>query len=83
MLFDKASSYYDRGAAHVLRQVHKFISDKNFMCKVFKGSFRDPEFWGGANFIPFTVEELKDIAAFDAQTRNSWTPPPPAKLTFF
>lgn len=53
------------------------------MCKVFEGSFEDPEFRVGANFIPFTEEELKDIALFDAQSGRSWTPPPPVKPTFF
>lgn len=52
------------------------------MCKVFEGSFGDPEFRGGADFIPFTVDELKDITAFEAQIETSWTPPL-TKLTFF
>lgn len=53
------------------------------MCKVFEASFGDPEFWGGTDFIPFIVEELNDIALFDAQSENTWTRPPPAKPTFF
>lgn len=53
------------------------------MCEVFERSFGDPEFWGGANFIPFTAEELKDIAQFDSHSWIEWTPPPPAKATFF
>lgn len=43
-LFAKAFVYYDRGAAHVLRQFHQLILDKRLMWKVFEGSFIDRQF---------------------------------------
>lgn len=66
--FYKVISYYDRGAAHILRQVHKLIPDKHFLCKIFEGKFGDPEFRGGANVVPFSTEELKDIDVIDSSS---------------
>lgn len=40
-LFAKAFVFYNWGAAHVLRQFHRFIPDKKLMWKVFEGSNMD------------------------------------------
>lgn len=82
-MYLKTFAFYDRGAAYVLRQFHHLIPDKKLMCKVFEGSFADKEFRGGANFMPYTEEELKEIDEVDARTGDTWVPPPSVHPNFF
>lgn len=82
-LFGKAFASYNRGAAHVLRQFHHLLPNKKLMCEVFEGSFTDRRFQNGADFIPFSEEELKEIAEVDAQSGEVWMPLAVVKPTFF
>lgn len=82
-LFAKAFVFYDRGAAHVLRQFHHLIPDKRLMWKVFEGSYTDRQFRSGADFIPYSEEELREIAKVDAQVGEVWTPPHAIHPTFY
>lgn len=56
-LFEKSNSF-DRSCAHILCQFHQYIPDKMLMCRAYKGSYMDPEFRSGCDFVPYTEGEL-------------------------
>lgn len=82
-LTDKAFVFYDRGSAHVLRQFHHLIPDKKQMWKVFEGTYSERQFRGGADFVPFSEEELKEITEADSKSGDTWAPPPAVHPNFF
>lgn len=53
------------------------------MWKVFEGAYTDKQFRDGADFVPYSTEELKEIADIDAKSREEWTPPPEVHPHFF
>lgn len=82
-LFDKAIPFYNYGATHILRQFHQFIPDKRLMCKAFESSFAEKEFRSGADFVPFSEEEMKEIQDVDVQSGEVWIHPPLVRPTHF
>lgn len=63
--YEKSKAFYDRGCAHLLRQIHQFIPDKALMCMVYESSYANRKFKNGCNLVPFTESELVEIVATD------------------
>lgn len=74
-LFEKSNSF-GRSYAHILCQFHQYIPDKMLMFRAYKGSYMDPEFRSGCEFVPYTEGELQEIADSDMKAGRHWSPPP-------
>lgn len=57
----KTISFYDREALSVLRQMHHLVVDKGWLLDVFEAPLDAPSCRDGANFIPFSEEELDEL----------------------
>lgn len=79
-----SSDYMKRGLAHMVRQLHHFFEDKTPLINAYKLFLSSREARGGANFVPFSEEKLKDIHEMDAgNNEDPWIPPTPSVPTFF
>lgn len=45
------------------------------MCQTYEGSYIDPSLRNDCDFIPFTEDELKEIADSDRGVGRQWNPP--------
>lgn len=43
-VYKQAIGFYERGCAHVLRQLHHLVPDKASLCRIFEGSYAHPQF---------------------------------------
>lgn len=65
----------------MLHQFYHLIPDKASLCRIFEGSYANPDFRSGCNFVPYTESELAEIAAYDQKEGRNWSPPVPACLS--
>lgn len=70
-LFEKSNSLFDWGCAHILHQFHQYILGKTLMCQTYEGSYIDPSLRNDCDFIPFTEDELKEIADSDRRSGDN------------
>lgn len=76
--------YLKRGSAHMVRQLHHFFKDETPLIEAYELFFANREARGGANFVPFSDEELQEIREMDVENKQDpWTPPTPTVPTFF
>lgn len=46
------------------------------MCWTYEGSYTDPNFRDGCDFLLYTEDELKEIIEMDREAERLWNPPP-------
>lgn len=80
-VFKQATDFYEWSCAHVLCQLHHLIPDKALPCRIFEGSYANPNFKSVCDFILFTQSELAEIAAYDEKEGRHWSPPALASPT--
>lgn len=74
-VFTKSNAFFERGCAHVFRNFHQFIPDKQKMVEVYLGIAVEPQFREGSGFVPFTEEEMREIKEMDQNEGRTWEPP--------
>lgn len=80
----EANSYLDKGCVHIIRQLHHHFEDKSILLKAFEANFDNEACKRGADFVPFTVEEMDALRERDEQRgRVVWNPPPPSNPNFW
>lgn len=80
----RAATFLDKGAAHVIRQLHPFISDNAVLVKAYDNSFNAEACRKGADFVPFQDDELATLRAIDeGHNLPKWVPPPVVRPLFW
>lgn len=74
-VYQQASSFYNRGCAHVLYSLHHLVPDKALLSRIFMSSYVNPYFRSGCDFVPYTKSELAEIASYDEKEGRHWSPP--------
>lgn len=80
----EAGSFLDKGCAHIIRQLHPYFEDKSVLLQVLQSNFDNQVYRHGADFIPFTTEELDALQERDEKRgKPFWNPPNPSTPTFW
>lgn len=80
----EAGSFLDKGCVHIIRQLHPYFEDKSIILRDFEANFDNEACRQGANFVPFTAEEMDALRERDEQRgRVVWNPPPLSNPTFW
>lgn len=74
----------DKGCVLILRQLYLYFEDKSILLQAFHVNFDNEVYRQGADFVPFTIEEVDALPERDEQRgRPSWNPPTPTTPTFW
>lgn len=80
----RAAPFFDKRAAHIIRQLHPLISDKNLLVEAYDNHFAADACKKGAAFVPIAEDDLEEIRRFDAeQDLPELVPPTPVHPTFW
>lgn len=80
----EADSFLDKGCIHVICQLHPYFEGKSILLRAFEANFDNEACKQGADFVPFTTEEMDALRERDEQRgRAAWNPPPPSNPTFW
>lgn len=75
----EAGSYLDKGCVHIICQLHHHCEDKSILLRAFEANFDNEVCRRGADFVPYTTEEMDALREKDQRRgRVEWTLPPPS-----
>lgn len=76
-------TFLEKGCIHIIRQLHPYFEDKSVLLQAFKANFDNEACHKGADFVPYTTEELDALHDNDLKDNlPEWIPPPVSHPSF-